>query len=346
VTDFRTNIKRIILFRTDRLGDLVLAFPVVDALRASFPRAEIDLYVNPATARLARMHVQVSQVLTDRVHGLESFFALVRFLKTQHYDLAIHLYPRPQLALATLLACIPVRVGTTYRYYSFSFNRRVKMHRKTMAMHEADSNLRLVESFAAPAPPTTQHLQIPEEALQQVRDLLSSKGLEIRGNRFVILHPGSGGSSLNWPPEHFAELGNALVSRGFPVVLTGTELDRPVVHRVRSLSGEGVLDLCGELDLEHMTALLSEASLLVSNSTGPLHLADTLGKKVIGLYSPFLFSSPVRWGPYRQPENVFMPARDTCTKCTEARCKEYNCMASIQPQTVFARALEILCRED
>ena len=104
-------------------------------------------------------------------------------------------------------------------------------------------------------------------------------------------------------------------------------------------------DLCGELDLVHLAALISEASLLVSNSTGPLHLADALGKNVIGLYSPFLFSSPARWGPYRQPENVFLPPRETCTKCTQDRCESYNCMASILPQTVLERALELLSRK-
>ena len=60
------------------------------------------------------------------------------------------------------------------------------------------------------------------------------------------------------------------------------------------------------------------------------------------LYSPFLFSSPKRWGPYRQQANVLLPQRETCTKCAEDRCKEYNCMASIRPQTVLDKAIELL----
>jgi heptosyltransferase-3 len=343
--DFGKGIKKIILFRTDRLGDLVLSFPVVEALKASLPKAQIDLCVNPCTAPLARLHRHVFQAIPDTVRGPKSFFGLVRFLKTQRYDLAIHLYPRPHLALATLWARVPLRVGTLYRYYSFSFNRRVQMHRKTMSMHETDSNLKLIETLGVSATQISNGLLIPEKALQAIHDLLSSKGIHPLNRRFAVLHPGSGGSSLNWPPEHYGTLGRELARRGFPVVLTGTEIDRSVVNQVRLHAGGNVTDLCGELDLEQLTALLSEASLLVSNSTGPLHLADALGKKVIGLYSPFLFSSPIRWGPYQQPENVFLPPRETCPKCVKDRCDAYNCMGSILPQTVLERALEILSSE-
>lgn len=340
--DLARDIGKIILFRTDRLGDLVLSFPVVEALRACLPEAQIDLCVNFSTVPLARMHRHVFQVISDTVRGPKSFFELVRFLKMQNYDLAIHLYPRPHLALATLCAGIPVRVGTIYRYYSFSFNRRIKMHRRTMSRHETDSNLKLLEALGVPPAPISNGLLIPEEALQRVRDLLSSKGIRPWNSRFVVLHPGSGGSSLNWPPEHYGTLGRELMHSGFQLVLTGTDIDRPIVDQVRLRMGDGAADLSGQLDLEHLTALLSEASLLISNSTGPLHLADALGRKVIGLYSPFLFSSPKRWGPYRQPENVFLPDKQTCTKCARDKCEEYNCMALILPQTVLARALELL----
>ncbi len=340
--DYGEGIRKIILFRTDRLGDLVLSFPVVEALKTSLPKAQIDLYVHPHTAPLARLHLHVSQVIPDALQGPKSFFELVRFLKTQRYDLAVHLYPRPALALATLWARVPVRIGTLYRYYSFSFNRRIKMHRKTMTTHETDSNLRLIESFTENGGCGPTGLDIPQGALQEVRELLSAQGIQPSKQPFVVLHPGSGGSSLNWPPEYYGTLGRELLKRGVPVVLTGTENERSVINQVRKVSGEGAADLCGLLDLGRLAALISEASLLVSNSTGPLHLADALGRNVIGLYSPFLFSSPTRWGPYRQPENVFLPPRETCTRCTKDRCKAYNCMASILPQTVLERALELL----
>ena len=101
-------------------------------------------------------------------------------------------------------------------------------------------------------------------------------------------------------------------------------------------------DLCGELDLEHLAALLSVASLVVANSTGPLHIADALGTRVIGLYSPYRSAAPHRWGPYGQPENVFVPDGVVCKRCTRDRCEKYNCLASIDPGAVLERSVTLL----
>lgn len=338
----KTRWKKIVVFRTDRLGDLVLSFPVVEALKASLPEAQVDLFVNPYTVPLANLQRNTSRVIPDCYSGARGLRALTGFLKSQGYDLAVHLFPVPRLALATFLAGVPDRVGTIYRYFSPLYNRRIRLHRKTMVMHERDLNLRVVEGIGFPATKVSAGLEIPQKAQRDILTLLASRGINPGTSPFVVLHPGSGGSSLNWPPEHFGSLGKGLLKMGFPVIFTGSDEDRSRVHQARAKAGEGTTDLCGRLDMEHLAALLSKASLVVSNSTGPLHLADALGKKVIGLYSPFLFSSPRRWGPYGQPENVFVPAGKQCSKCAAEGCEEYNCMSSIDPEVVLERALTLL----
>jgi ADP-heptose:LPS heptosyltransferase len=315
---------------------------VVEALKASLPEARVDLFVNPYTAPIAKLQRNTSRVIPDGYSGLRGLRTLTEFLKSQAYDLAVHLFPVPRLALATFLAGVPVRVGTIYRYFSPLYNRRIRLHRKTMIMHERDLNLRLVEELGFPVTEVSAGVEIPQKARREILTLLASRGIHPGTSPFVVLHPGSGGSSLNWPSEHFGSLGKGLLKRGFPVIVTGSEKDRSPVHQARAEAGEGATDLCGQLDLQHLAALLSVASLVVSNSTGPLHLADALGKKVIGLYSPFLFSSPKRWGPYGQPENVFVPEGKQCSKCAAGGCEEYNCMSSIDPEMVLERALALL----
>lgn len=338
----KTRWRKILVFRTDRLGDLILSFPVVEALKASLPEAQVDLFVNPYTVPIANLQRNTSRVIPDDYSGAGGLRALTEFLKSQEYDLAVHLFPVPRLALATFLAGVPVRVGTIYRYFSPLYNRRIRLHRKTMVMHERDLNLRVVEGIGFPATEVSAGIEIPQKAQRDILALLASQGINAGTSPFVVLHPGSGGSSLNWPPEHFGSLGKGLLKMGFPVIFTGSDEDRSPVHQARAEAGEGATDLCGQLDLEHLAALLSTASLTVSNSTGPLHLADALGKKVIGLYSPFLFSSPRRWGPYGQPGNVFVPEGKQCAQCAAERCEEYNCMSSIDPEVVLERALTLL----
>lgn len=338
----KTGWKKIVVFRTDRLGDLILSMPVVEALKAALPDARIDLFVNPYTAPLARFQRHVSDVVPDVYPGVRGLRTLTRFLKSQRYDLAIHLFPVSRLALATFRAGVPVRAGTIYRYFSFLFNRRIRLRRWEAGMHERDLNLKLIEGMGIPVRQVSAGLEIPNRFRDEVLHLLAAQGIRSDGQGFVVIHPGSGESSLNWPAEHFGELGKAILKRGIPVVLTGSDGDRPVVDRVKASMGEVGSDLCGQLDLERLAALLGIASLVVSNSTGPLHLADALGTKVIGLYSPYLAAAPHRWGPYGQPENVFVPDGMECRHCFWEKCEHYNCLATILPETVLARAMELL----
>ena len=337
------NGKKIILFRTDRMGDLILSFSAVEALKAHLPEARIHIATHPSTAPLAEMQRNISRVVPCVQNGLKGLVTLIRFLRTQQYDAAVHLYPRPGLGLATFLAGIPVRVGTAYRYYSLLFNRKAKIHRKQMVMHERDLNLKLLGAMDVPFTRVPAGLCIPEAVREDIFNLLLAGGIKTVSDPFVVLHPGSGGSSLNWPEDQYGSLGNELVAMGYPVVLTGTETDHPKVSRVHAFMGERALNLCGRLDLKHLAALLDHAALTVSNSTGPLHLADALGKRVIGLYSPNFYSSPQRWGPYGQPENVFVPEGKLCYQCPRDRCREFNCMALIRPEKVLERAKELLC---
>ena len=335
--------KRILIFRTDRLGDLILSLPVVEALKTALPEAEIDLLVAPAAAPLAGMQRHVSRVIPDNFQGFRGLRSLVRRLGAEPYDAAIHLYPRPAFALASFLARIPVRLGTAYRYYSPLFHPRVPLHRKNMAVHERDLNLKFVEALGIPRPDgVTAGLVVPERAAREVRELLGREGIGETRGRFVVLHPGSGGSSLDWPGEHFATLGAGVMALGFPVVLTGTARDQRTVDGVHAWMGRQAVNLCGRLDLEQLAALLAQASLVVSNSTGPLHLADALGTRVIGLYSPFFYSSPRRWGPYSQPGNVLVPEGKACSRCRRGRCRVFNCMAEIPPGAVLEMATTLL----
>jgi len=361
------EVKRILLFRTDRLGDLILSLPVVEALRTWWPQARCDMLTDPRYVPAAGMQRQVGRVIPNSFRGLRGCRDLVRLLRSERYDATIHLYPRPLFAVAAFLAGIPVRLGTAYRFYSPLFKPRVPVHRKHMAVHERDLNLILLVGLGIPRLEVSAGLVVPEEASQQVTELLRREGID-GSAPFVVLHPGSGGSSLDWPATHYAALGRSLADLGAALVLTGTDRDRDAVELVHEGMHARTTNLCGRLDLPQLAALLARSALLITNSTGPLHLADALGTRVIGLYSPFFYSSPQRWGPYSQPKNILLPetvpatsppfgsgsmplsVRSTegekpskvCYRCDRKRCPHFNCMASITPERVLSKAREIL----
>lgn len=337
--------RRLLVARTDRLGDVVLSLPVVEALCRTYPSAAVDLLVRPYTAPLARLQRSARSVETDDLPGLKGLPALVRKLRRSEYDVIFHLYPRPRLALAAFLAGIPIRVGTRYRYYSFLFNRRIPLHRPDSGLHERDLNLLLLEGAGIPTASVEAGIQVPGRGRQEVVAILREKGLN-KSRPTAVLHPGSGGSSLAWPPGHFARLASLLAHERFAVLVTGSVQEKPLARILRDAAPDNVLDLVGCLDLVQLAALLEQADIVVSNSTGPLHLADALGTKVVGLYSPFVGATPDRWAPYHQKENALLPPGPICPRCRGPRCSRYNCLAEISPQDVFEKVLAVLARSE
>lgn len=337
---------RILVIRTDRIGDVVLSTPVLTALRQGFPSAFIAMMVRPYTRELVSGHPHADEILIDdstgEHAGLSGFFRLLRLVRGRHFDTVLLLHPSFRLALLCFLAHIQRRSGTGYRAYSFLFNHRVYHHRRESGRHELDLNLDLARALGAPLDRVTFFLHIPEEARDAAASLLEQAGLSI-GRGFVILHPGSGGSAMDWPLSGFAVLADRIMGElALPVVITGNKAEAQLVDRLCSLMQKQPLRLDGVLSIKELLALLSWARLLVANSTGPLHMAVAVGCPVVGLYCPLAACAPVRWGPYGQPDSVLVPPLPACRKCSGDRCPHHNCMELISSDQVFAKVKEQL----
>ena len=143
--------KRFLLIRTDRVGDTILTFPAVTALRNNYPEACISFLAQPYTVPLFEQYTGIDQLLSYEPHGRhkgwKGLLKLSSELQELNFDAAILFYPRPELAFALLKAKIPLRIGTGYRWYSFLMNRRIYEHRNDYRKHESEYNLSLLESL-------------------------------------------------------------------------------------------------------------------------------------------------------------------------------------------------------
>jgi heptosyltransferase-2 len=248
----------------------------------------------------------------------------------------------------TFLAGIPVRVGTGYRWYSWLFNRRVYEHRKDARRHELEYNLNLLQAIGGEAAPGEFRPTMPvgELARERARSVLASIGID-PAETLVLLHPGSGGSARDWPWRRFGELARRL--KALPstrVVVTGGRGEKGLVERVLEVAGEGVLGLAEELDLRGFTGIIAKASLFVSNSTGPIHIAAAVGTPVIGFYPQVKPLGAERWGPYTDRRTIFTPEgrSPSCTDCVGAPGTDCACMDSIDVGRVYEAAVAALRR--
>src|SRR5258708_412629 len=240
---------RILIVRTDRIGDVLLTTPVSRRLRETFPGAHIAWLVRPYTAPLLEQNPDVDQVLVDRG---EPVGQLAQRLKQENFDTAIVAYPRWHSAWAVFRAGIPLCIGPASKWYSLFFNRRVWQHRSEGKKHEADYNLDLLEPLGVPFQRTPTRLVLTAEEKSRARSFLESNRISFR-KPVVCLHPGSGGSSARWPLVHFMELGDRLQEAGYDVIVTGGPgedyqnimIDHmrriPVFVAAGSISGRGIV---------------------------------------------------------------------------------------------------------
>ncbi|MGB5105910.1 MAG: glycosyltransferase family 9 protein [Candidatus Zixiibacteriota bacterium] len=301
---------RALLVRSDAVGDLALTLPVARSIKQANPDMQLALLTSRYTAPMLAGEGYIDDIVTipnRALSNMKEITALARDLGRMKVDTCVMFYPRLSLALAVYLAKIPVRIGTARRAYSMLFNRRVNLHRRNSGKHELDLNYDLVESSFPGLSRFEPSLTVTASEADRAEAFLAEVGID-RDSRFIIVHPLSHGSSPNWRIEKYVELVEKLAGDGHRIVITGSQLEADDLARAFGSSGAFVINIAGKTDLALLKAIIHKATLLVSGSTGPIHLAGAVGTFAVGIYPPESALSPVRWGPRGYANKLFLPA--------------------------------------
>lgn len=301
--------KRLLLCRTDAVGDLILTLPVARSLKSAHPDLEITLLAAKYTAPLLAGESYLDNVVTISRRSLDNLNevnALARDLRRMNFDEAVMFYPRLSLALALYLSKIPVRIGTGRRAYSFLFNHRVRLHRKHSGKHELDLNYDLIEQYYGDLSRLEPQITVTPAETVYANRLLAQAGIGA-SESFVLIHPLSHGSAPNWHIDRYADLAGRLASVGHKIVVTGSSLESGDIAGYFTNRGDGIVNIAGQTDLPQLKSLIKRAQLVVSGSTGPIHIAGAVGTFAVGIYPPESTLSPKRWGPRGSANKVFVP---------------------------------------
>lgn len=288
-----TDDKSFLIVRTDRVGDVLLTTPLGALLKKQFPACRVGWLVRPYTAPLLEGNTSVDYVLLDRDQPTG---ALGREIRAAGVNTALVVYPRWRTTYALWRAGVRERIGPANKWYSVLFSRRVWQKRSRSERHEADYNLELVTALGVPARVESLVYEVNAAEERWAKDTWRAYRLE--GRPCVILHPGSGGSAPRWPLTHFMRLGDRLAEAGVQVVVTagaGETYQNVMLDQMRH---PPVMIAAGTLTLRQLAALFKEADLVVSNSTGPLHLAVAVQTPTVSVYPGTAACHPKRWGPY------------------------------------------------
>jgi len=341
-----TGKERFLVIRTDRVGDVILSTPVLESIKTRFPESHLVMMVSSYAADVVKGNPNLDDVIIDdhenRHKGIKGFLMLLKEIRGSRFDAGVLLRPTFRLALLLFLAGIRYRVGTGYRFYQMLFNRKVYVHRKMNLRHEADYNLDLLKPLGIRPDKTVPRVYLSPEEESFARQVW--RKFEITPeDTVVVIHPGSGNSALNLPEKRFAQVADQLVEElDAKIVLTGTKGEKGLIDIISRNMQHEVVDLTGRTSLRQLAAVLENADVVVSNSTGPMHLAAAVETPTVAIFCPIFAAGPIRWGPYGEGHEVVLPPVPVCFKCKPKSCPHYDCMDKIKAGDVTAKVRAVL----
>jgi len=333
--------RSVLIARNDRLGDWVLTLPLLEAIRASVAGVRLGAMAKGSVAPLLRRYAGVEEFVPSPAGRRRGFRDATAAIRAADFDAAVVVHPDLLDTLTVWWAGVKVRAGNAYRGYAVLYNRRVKFHRSPSDRHEIEYNLKYLEGLGLPVPAgvPAPRLEVTGEDRAQAAAILERRGIAADG--YAVVHPGSGGSSLNWSPQRYRVLAAELAKTSkLSVVVTGSAAERETAAFVAG-EGAGRVSVAGETDLGALVGLLAGARLFLSGNTGPMHLAAAVGTPTVSLFSPLRSGSPNRWGPVGNTSVVIVPSGRACTECPGERCPDFNCMEAITVEEVLAAARRV-----
>lgn len=335
---------RILITRTDRIGDLVLSTPVFSEIRKKFSKAYLVCLTFPENREIIQGNPFLDEVILYDKKGAEAGGAgnlrFARQLSKKRFDVAIHLHSTRRMHGVSWLAGIPARIGWD-RKAAWALTHSFPEKKREGKKHEAEYNFDLLEPLGISLPEKLQTVfPVPDRAVVSLEEWLRRS--KIREDKpWIVLAPGASCPSKRWPAERFGLLADCLVSRyGAEILAIGSFQDRPLVQRLQSRATAPVHDLSGRLSLAMTGALLQRARLLISNDSGPVHIANAVGTPVVSIFGrnqPGL--SPARWRPLGENSRVVWK-NTGCDPCLAHNCEiHFLCLDVISPEDVM-RAVE------
>lgn len=327
------KVERILIVSTTGLGDTLWSLPATLSLRKSFPQAKLFFLTGPFGRDLFK-NSGVDQIIeVPRARGMQRFKLLpklYRDLKALRPDTILYFHVQPTYALIAFLTGAktygnPTKVPPLTLTHLFPFTHETE--------HLISHRLRMIEAIGAKAHFTSLHI---------ATDKNQTEMLKLKGASVVGLCIGSQDAYKIWPAEQFGHLAEKITQEfGATIVLIGTGAEKPLAKRVQMIFPRAI-DYTGHFSIHELIHFIDGLNLLISNDTGPAHIAYAVATPAVTLFSP---TNAEQNGPYNARAYAHVVSQPvTCTPCVTTRCHAPFCMRSISVDRVFSAAAAALRR--
>jgi len=335
----REDFKRILIVRTDRIGDVLLSTPVVKALRDAYPHAYIAMMVSPYARDIVEGSPYLDQVIIYDKEGKhrswQRSIVFARNLKKKRFSAAFILHPINRVHLITFFAGISRRIGFE-RKLGVLLTDRIPHTKQLGEKHELEYTLDVVRSLGIEPKDPRPFVPIKQESEKWVERLFAEEGIR-SGDTLAAVHPGASCPSKIWPVGRFAEVADRLIEKyKCRVLIVAGPKDTDKAKIVFGAMHHPAINLAGKTSVSQLASVLKRCRIFISNDSGPVHIASGVGTPVISLFGRSQKGlSPKRWGPVGQRDKA-LHKYVGCIECLAHNCvKDFACLKAITVEDVL-----------
>lgn len=342
-------VQQILVRGPNWLGDAVMCEPALRSLRRLFPQASITLLVKPAVAGLFQSHPGIDRIMLYEDKGrharLTGKWRLARELRREGFDLAVLFQNAFEAALITTLAGIRRRYGYATDGRSLLLSDPVAMPDRRTPLHQVEYYWNMLKPFGLTGQPDHPELFIAPDEERSIEARLRQEGITV-GDVVIGINPGSTyGGAKRWLPDRFAEATERLCrtlgdsGQRPAVVVIGAKGEEPLGHEIVSRLTARSAVLSGATTIRELMALINRCAVLITNDTGPMHIASALDVPVVAVFGPTDWRTTSPLGK----EHALLRHPVDCAPCMLRECPiDHRCMTGVTAEQVYEAGLSIV----
>ena len=353
---------KILIIKPSSLGDVIHSLPFLKVIKSTFHDADIEWVIsknlkeilegNPLINRLIVFDKDSWTKIGNLSKTVKEAIGLINILKSGHYDMVVDLQGLLRSGLITFFTSSPLKVGfkNAREGSSIFYNKKISVNG---SLHAVDRYLEIAKAIQK-----IQKIQNPKSKIQNLGkaefplnvDKTAAENIKkllggLKEKEYIVIVPSARWETKRWPAGNFSRLISKLPIQ---CVIAGSSADKDVAQEVIDSSGSSIINLCGRTNLKELTALIAGAKAVVSNDSGPMHIAAALGVPVIALFGP---TDPYKTGPYgwseiraeQEKKNLrVIRASIPCSPCFKKKCKDLLCMDGISVGAVLKELEEYI----
>jgi lipopolysaccharide heptosyltransferase I len=331
---------KILVIKPSSLGDVIHALPFLKSVKNTFPDARVDWVIsrdligliedNPLIERIHTIDKESWKRMGNLYTSLTEILSLRKTLRTEHYDLVVDLQGLLRSGIIAHFASGSKTIGFADAREGSRLFYDVKIPIQGIS-HAVDRCLEAARIIGAEVKTADFPLSVNVDFSRKIKELIGNN------DEYIIIAPSARWQSKRWPSAHFASLISRLTIQ---CIVIGSKDDMNLVNQIMTGTTGNAVNFCGKTDLKELVALISGSRAVVSNDSGPMHIAAALEMPTIALFGP---TDPGKTGPYGWQSNKKLKvirADIPCSPCRTKECADLICMNSIQVESVLAELEE------